>query len=118
MSQPYNVLFTSVDPMHSPWGHVLLSRDTALKRSGPFGHSENGKCIFYVEIQKTIVTKDVGLTKMHIATKNGTMIPNFSMELAQTMVILLESQENSCLVAIFCEEFSYEPLECYVWYFS
>jgi hypothetical protein len=30
---------------------------------------KNGKCIFYVESQKTLVTKVVGLAKMHISTK-------------------------------------------------
>jgi hypothetical protein len=34
---------------------------------------------------------------------------NFAMELAQTMVSWLESQQNSCLVATFCEEFSMNP---------
>jgi hypothetical protein len=37
---------------------------------------------FYVEIQKTLVTKVVGLVKMHILTKNGTIIPKSAMELA------------------------------------
>jgi hypothetical protein len=32
----------------------------------PSGHWKNGNCIFYVETQKTLVTKVVGLTKMHI----------------------------------------------------
>jgi hypothetical protein len=39
-----------------------------------------------VETEKTLVTKVVGNAKMHISTKNGTMIPQFAMELAQTMV--------------------------------
>jgi hypothetical protein len=30
---------------------------------------------FYVEFQKTLVTKVVGLAKMHITIKNGTMVP-------------------------------------------
>jgi hypothetical protein len=30
---------------------------------------------FYVETQKTLVTKVVGLAKMHISTKNRTMVP-------------------------------------------
>jgi hypothetical protein len=47
---------------------------------------KNGKCIFYVETEKTLVTKVVGNAKMHISTKNGTMVPQFAMELAQTMV--------------------------------
>jgi hypothetical protein len=41
----------------------------------PSGYWRNGKYIFYVETQKTLVTKVVGLAKMHISTKNGTMIP-------------------------------------------
>jgi hypothetical protein len=41
----------------------------------PSGQWKNGKCIFYVETQKTIVTKVVGLANMHISTKNGTMVP-------------------------------------------
>jgi hypothetical protein len=52
----------------------------------PFGHPKNGKCIFYVETGKTLVGKVVGNAKMHISTKNGTMIPKFVVELAQTMV--------------------------------
>jgi hypothetical protein len=97
---------------------VLLVATLQKSCSALFGHSKNGKCIFYVEIQKTLVTKVVGLVKMHISTKNGTIIPKFDMELAQIMVTWLESQENSCLVATFCEEFSYESLRCHVWYFS
>jgi hypothetical protein len=50
------------------------------------GHLKNGECIFYVETEKTLVAKVVGDAKMHISTKNGTMVPQFSMELAQTMV--------------------------------
>jgi hypothetical protein len=42
---------------------------------------------FYVETGKTLVAKVVGNAKMHISTKNGTMVPKFAMELAQTMVI-------------------------------
>jgi hypothetical protein len=47
---------------------------------------KNGKCIFYVETEKTLVTKVIGNTKMHICTKNGTIVPQFAVELAQTMV--------------------------------
>jgi hypothetical protein len=53
----------------------------------PSDHLKNGKCIFYVETGKTLVTKVVGNAKMHISTKNGTMVPKFAVELAQTMVI-------------------------------
>jgi hypothetical protein len=40
-----------------------------------------------VETEKTLVAKVVGNAKMHISTKNGTMVPKFAVELAQTMVI-------------------------------
>jgi hypothetical protein len=53
----------------------------------PSGHLENGKCIFYVKIGKTLVAKVVGNAKMHIFTKNATMVPKFVVELAETMVI-------------------------------
>jgi hypothetical protein len=53
----------------------------------PSGHPENGKCIFYVENVITLVAKVVGNEKMHISTKNGTMVPKFAVALAQTMVI-------------------------------
>jgi hypothetical protein len=52
----------------------------------PSGHLKNGKCIFYVETGKTLVAKVVGNAKMHISTKNGTMVPKFAVELAQIMV--------------------------------
>jgi hypothetical protein len=52
----------------------------------PSGHLKNGKCIFYVETRKTLVAKFWNV-KMHISTKNGTMVPKFVVELAQTMVI-------------------------------
>jgi hypothetical protein len=52
----------------------------------PSGHPKNG-CIFYVETGKTLVAKVVGNAKMHISTKNGTMVAKFGVELAQTMVI-------------------------------
>jgi hypothetical protein len=41
---------------------------------------------FYVETEKTLVAKVVGNTKMHISSKNGSMVPQFAVELAQTMV--------------------------------
>jgi hypothetical protein len=39
-----------------------------------------------VKTKKTLVAKVVGNAKMHITTKNGTMVPKFVVELAQTMV--------------------------------
>jgi hypothetical protein len=41
----------------------------------PSGHLKNGKCIFYVETGKILVAKVVGNAKMHISTKNRTMVP-------------------------------------------
>jgi hypothetical protein len=52
----------------------------------PSGHRKNGKCIFYVETEKTLAAKVVGNVNMHISTKNGTMVPQFVVELAQIMV--------------------------------
>jgi hypothetical protein len=39
-----------------------------------------------METKTTLVTKVVGIAKKHISTKNGTMVPYFAVELAQTMV--------------------------------
>jgi hypothetical protein len=39
-----------------------------------------------VETKKIIVAKVVGNVKIHISTKHGTMVPQFAVELAQTMV--------------------------------
>jgi hypothetical protein len=52
----------------------------------PSGQMKNGKCIFYVETEKTLVAKVVGNAKIHISTKNGPLVPQFAVELAQTMV--------------------------------
>jgi hypothetical protein len=52
----------------------------------PSGHLKNRKCIFYVETEKILVEKVVGNAKMHISTKNGTIVPQLAVELAQTMV--------------------------------
>jgi hypothetical protein len=40
-----------------------------------------------VETKKTLVVKVVGNANMHISTKNGTVVPQFALELAQTMAI-------------------------------
>jgi hypothetical protein len=58
---------------------------------------------FYVKTGKTLVAKVVGNAKMHISTQNGTMVPKFALELAQTMSSGMEDQENSCLEAPLCE---------------
>jgi hypothetical protein len=39
-----------------------------------------------VETKKALVAKVVGNAKMHISTNDGTMVPQFAVELAQTMV--------------------------------
>jgi hypothetical protein len=52
----------------------------------PSGHLINGKCIFIWKLKKTLVAKVDRKAKMHIFTKNGTMVPQFAVELAQTMV--------------------------------
>jgi hypothetical protein len=40
---------------------------------------------FLCGTEKTLVAKFVGNAKMLISTKNGTMVPLFAVELAQTM---------------------------------
>jgi hypothetical protein len=54
-----------------------------------------------VETGKTLVAKVVGNAKMHISTKNGTMVPKFAVELAQTMHYnkRKNSQANVCVGA-------------------
>jgi hypothetical protein len=59
--------------------------------------------------QKSLVTKVVGLGKMHNPAKNGVKIQKFAVELAQTMVNWVESQVNACLVAFFVKSFSMKP---------
>jgi hypothetical protein len=46
-----------------------------------------GNTFFMWKLEKTLVAKVVWNAKMHISTKNGTMVPKFAVELAQTMVI-------------------------------
>jgi hypothetical protein len=45
-----------------------------------------GNAFFYVETEKTLVAKVVWNAKMHISTKNGTMVPYIAVDPAQTMV--------------------------------
>jgi hypothetical protein len=59
-----------------------------------------------VASKKTLVTKVVGIGKMHIPTKNGVKIQKFAIELAQTKLNWVESQVKSCLVAFFVKIFS------------
>jgi hypothetical protein len=56
-----------------------------------------------VETKKTIVAKVDGNAKMHISTKNGTIVPQFAVELAQDRSSGKEDQENSWLEAPLCE---------------
>jgi hypothetical protein len=41
----------------------------------PSGHLKMENAFFYVESEKTLVTKVVGNAKIHISTKNETMVP-------------------------------------------
>jgi hypothetical protein len=56
--------------------HIALgghfTKNTCFDHSG---HLKNGKCFFFVETEKTLVTKIVRNAKMHISTKNGPMVP-------------------------------------------
>jgi hypothetical protein len=85
----------------------------------PSGHLKNGKYIFYVETGKTLVAKVVGNAEMHISTKNGTMVPKFAMELAQTMVISHgKTKRTPAWKHLSVRKSTCEPLGSHVWYFS
>jgi hypothetical protein len=73
---------------------------------------------FYVEIQKTLDTRVVGLAKMHISTKNGTMVLKFFYETCTNHGHLARKPRELLLSRTFCKDFSYESLACHVWYFS
>jgi hypothetical protein len=61
----------SGEVLHSALGGPFTKKHLFV----PSDRWKNVKCIFYVETQKTLVTKVVGLVEMHISTKNGTMVP-------------------------------------------
>jgi hypothetical protein len=54
----------------------------------PLQAPEKWELHFYVETKKTLVAKVIGNANMPICTNNGTMVPQFDVELAQTMVTL------------------------------
>jgi hypothetical protein len=58
-----------------------------------------------VASQKNLVTKFVGLGKIHFSAKNGIKIQKSAMELAQTMVKLGRKPSEIVLGAIFYEQF-------------
>jgi hypothetical protein len=71
----------------------------------PFWALRKWKMHFYVEIQNTLVTKVVGLVKMHISTKNGTMIPNFCYGTCTNQGHLARKPREVLLGSNFFEEF-------------
>jgi hypothetical protein len=71
----------------------------------PSGHLKNGKCIFYVETEKTLVVKVVGNAQMHISTKMGPRFHSLLWNLHKPWSPGKEDQENSCLEASLCERF-------------
>jgi hypothetical protein len=52
-----------------------------------------------VETEKTLVTKVIGNAKMHISTKNGTMVHSLLWNLHKPWSPDKEDQENSCVEA-------------------
>jgi hypothetical protein len=94
---------------------------------------------FFMWKLKKIVAKVVGNAKMHISTKNGTMVPQFTVELAQTMVtwqgrprelppncgtctnhghLARKTKRTPTWKHLFVKESTCEPLGCYIWYCS
>jgi hypothetical protein len=56
--------------------HIALGGHFTKKHLfDPFGHLKMENAFFYVETEKTLVTKVIGNAKMHISTKNATMVP-------------------------------------------
>jgi hypothetical protein len=64
---------------------------------------------FTCQVKKYLVTKVVGLGKIHNYAKNGVDIQKFAMRVAKTMVTWVESLVNSCLVVFFVKSFSMKP---------
>jgi hypothetical protein len=62
-----------------------------------------------VRSQKYLVTKVVGLGKIHNSAKNWVEIQKFAIGVAKTMVTWVESHVNSCLVLFFVKIFSTRP---------
>jgi hypothetical protein len=73
------------------------------------GTKKNRKTTFYVASKKSLVTKVVGLRKMHMSAKNGVKIQKFAMELAKNHGHMVESLVNSSLVVFFVKSFSMKP---------
>jgi hypothetical protein len=68
------------------------------------GHLKNGKCIFYVETEKTLVAKVVGNARMHTSPpKIGPWFHSLLWNLHKPWSPDKEDQENSCLEAPLCE---------------
>jgi hypothetical protein len=82
------------------------------------GTKKNRKTTFYVASKKSLVTKVVGLRKMHMSAKNGVKIQKFAMKLAKNHGHMGRKPGELLLGGIFCEEFFYETLVCLVLYFS
>jgi hypothetical protein len=86
--------------------------------SDPSGHLKNGKCIFYVETEKTLVTKVVGNAKMHISPKRD----HDSIVCYGTCTnhghLAKKTKITPAWKHLFVKESTYEPLACHVWYFS
>jgi hypothetical protein len=69
----------------------------------PSGHLKNGKCIFYVETEKTLVTKVVGMQGCTSPPKMGPWFHSLLWNLHKPWSPRKEDQENSCLEAPLCE---------------
>ena len=72
-----------------------------LHKKPPFAHSENEKCIFYKLKLKTSLSNIVRHAKTTIFAQYGPIQKNYSMYVAITLVIWLESHETLYVIAPF-----------------
>ena len=70
-----------------------------------FEHSKNGKCIFDPKKMKTYLGNIVYHSKMHPCARYEIIWTNYAMNVAIRLIIWLESQESSRLIAHFWEHF-------------
>ena len=88
-----------------------------LSQKSHFGHSENGKCIFYEKKMKTPLGNIVCNSKMHPFAQYEIIWTNYAMNLAIRLIIWLESHESSEMIAHFWEHFFKIIIVLQVYYF-
>ena len=76
-----------------------------LHKTPPFSHSENEKCIFCKIKLKTSLSNIMRHAKTNMCAQYGLIQTKYSMYVAVTLVIWLESHETSYVIALFVNTF-------------